>query len=92
MDYDWCRVKELVRHAASGDARAQALVIEEIRSYLRDLADRYGATRQTTLDFTQQVLARARRDYGDFWAGDSEFGSWMDGILQREAEEACRRA
>jgi DNA-directed RNA polymerase specialized sigma24 family protein len=92
MDYEWCRIKELARHAASGDAQAQAPLVEEIRRYLRDLVDRYGATRQTTADFAQQVLAQARRDYGDFWTGDSEFGSWIDGILQREVEEACRCA
>jgi DNA-directed RNA polymerase specialized sigma24 family protein len=91
MDYDWCRINELVRHAAQGDAKAQALLIEEIRSYLRGLVDQYGAAREPTADFAKQVLARVRRDYGDFWAQDSEFGNWIEGILQREVEEACRR-
>jgi hypothetical protein len=91
MDYEWCRINELVRHAAGGDAKAQALLIEEIRSYLRDLVERYGAAGQTTGDFAQQVLARARLDYHDFWAArDPEFGRWVDGILQSEVEEACR--
>jgi hypothetical protein len=92
MDYEWCRIRELVRHAAEGDAEAQTLLIQEIRSHLRELADHYGAPSQRTADFPQQLLARARRDYADFWANDSEFASWIDGVLQREPEDACRRA
>jgi len=92
MDYDWCRLNELVRHAAQGDAKAQDLLIEEIRSYLRDLVEHYGAARQTTADFAQQVLSRARRDLGSLWIKDQEFGSWIDRILQREVAEACRSA
>jgi len=90
MDYEWCRINELVRHAAQGDAKAQAFLIEEIRSYLRDLVEHYGAARKVTPDFAHQVLSRARSDYGEFWDGDPEFSSWIDGILQREVEDACR--
>jgi hypothetical protein len=90
MEYEWCRVRELVRHAADGDAKAQALLVEEVRSYLGDLIEHYGAGRQAAREFAQQVLARARRDFGQFWAKDEEFGGWMDGILQREVEAACR--
>ena len=91
MDYDWCRIRELVHHAAHEDARAQALLLEEIRTYLRDLVERYGNAGEATPDFAAQVLARARRDYGEFLARDSEFGKWLDAILQREVEAACRR-
>ena len=90
MDYDWCRTNELVRHAAQGDAKAQGLLIEVIRSYLRDLVAHYGADRESNPDFAQQLLARARRDYGEFWESDAEFGRWIDGILQFEVEAACR--
>jgi hypothetical protein len=91
MDYEWCRINELVRHAAHGDAEAQALLIVDIRCYVRDLVERYGPARQTA-DFARQVLSRARRDYEDFWVKDREFGSWIDGILEREVKEACRCA
>jgi hypothetical protein len=58
MDYGWCRINELVRHAAQEDADAQALLIEGIRSYLRRLLDRYGLATEATPDFAQQVLSR----------------------------------
>ena len=90
MEYEWCRISELVRHAAHEDAKAQALLLEEIRSYLRDLVERYGGARAATPDFAQRLLAQARRDYGEFWDRNSEFGRWMDGILQSEVEAACR--
>lgn len=88
MDYDWCRINELVRHAAQGDTNAQALLVEEIRSYLRGLMERYGAGREATPDFGHQLLSLARRHYGEFWDRDPEFGGWIDGILQREVEAA----
>src|SRR5262249_40366911 len=89
MDYEWCRLNELARHAAEGDAKAQAILIEEIRSYLRDLVERYGAADQTTAEFAQQMLSRARRDCADFCVKDSQFGSCIDGIVQREVGNAC---
>ncbi len=90
MDFEWCRINELVRHAAQGDAGAQALLIEEIRSYLRDLVERYGVARETNAVFAQQLLARAGRDFGEFRRNDLEFSKWIGSILQREVEVACR--
>ena len=92
MEYEACRISELVHHAAHEDAKAQALLIEEIRSYLRCVVDRYGAAREVNPDFAREVLSRARRDYGAFWDGHLEFGRWMDAILQREVEAVCRSA
>jgi DNA-directed RNA polymerase specialized sigma24 family protein len=91
MEYEDCRIRELVNHAAREDARAQALLIEELRSYARDIVERYGASREATPDFAQQVLTCVRRDYGKFWDSSSEFGTWIDRALQREVEAACAR-
>jgi hypothetical protein len=76
MEYEDCRIMELINHAAREDAKAQALLVEELRCYVRGLV-------------VQQVLSRARRDYGQFWDSNSEFGAWIDRILQREVEAAC---
>jgi DNA-directed RNA polymerase specialized sigma24 family protein len=89
MEYEDCRIMELINHAAREDARAQALLIEELRCYVRGLVERYGASREAAPDFAQQVLPRARGDYGKFWDSNSEFGAWIDRILQLEVEGAC---
>jgi hypothetical protein len=90
MDYEWCRVKQLVRHAQYGDPQATSLLINEIRDYLRYFVERFGDPGTATSDFAQQLLAVTRRDYGEFWSDDAEFSVWIDGILRREVEEACQ--
>lgn len=75
MEYEACRILELVNHARRGDAEAQSLLIEELRAYLGGLVERYGALRNEAPDFAQQVLSRARRDYSWLWDRDSEFGA-----------------
>jgi hypothetical protein len=89
MDYEECRISELVHHAVQGDGKAQELLIEEIRKYLRDLVREHGAERLTTPDFARQLVIQVQSDYGKSWAGDPEFTRWMDGTLQREAAAAC---
>jgi hypothetical protein len=89
MDYEACRVIELVRHAARGDGSAQAALVEEIRRYLRDLVREHGAERTTSPDFARQLVVRVQTDFGQHWAGDPEFARWMDGVLSREAAAAC---
>jgi len=92
MEYEDCRIIELINHAAREDVKAQALLIEELRCYVRGLIERYGSSRMAIPDFAQHVLSRARRDYGKLWDSNTEFGAWIDGILQREVEAACRSA
>jgi hypothetical protein len=89
MEYEDCRIMELVRHAAREDVEAQTLLVEEVRCYIQWLVEHYGSSERAG-DFAEQVLARVRRDYGQFWDANSEFGAWMDQILQREVETACR--
>jgi hypothetical protein len=90
MDYEWCRVKQLVRHVQYGDPQATSLLINEIRDYLAYLVERFGDRGTATSDFAQQLLSVARRDYGEFCSDDAEFSRWIDEILRREVEEACR--
>jgi hypothetical protein len=54
------------------------------------LVERFGDRGTVTSDFALQLLSVARRDYGEFCSDDAEFSRWIDGILRREVEEACR--
>ena len=89
MDYDACRIAQLVNHAKREDFHAQELLVEELRSYIRSVVEYYSALRQGNPDFARQVLSRVRTDYGQFWNNDTEFAVWIDRILQREVESAC---
>jgi hypothetical protein len=90
MDHEWCRVKQLVRHAQNGDPQATSLLVNEIRDYSAYFVKHYGDRGTATSDFAQQLLSVARRYYGEFCPDDAEFSQWIDGILRREVEEACR--
>jgi hypothetical protein len=91
VEYEDCRIIELMNHAARGDAHASVLLVEELRSFVRGLVEQYGACREPTPALAEQVLSQARRSYGKFRNSSSEFGAWMDGILQREVQAACAR-
>ena len=89
MDYEACRISELVRHAAREDAQAQHLLIEEIRAYVQDLVTHHAAERATTPDFAAQVLTRARLEFGDHVDYCSEFGAWVENVLRAEVDAQC---
>jgi hypothetical protein len=89
MEYDACRIMQLVNHAMREDSKAQEVLVEELRTYIRSVVEYYGASREGNPDFACQVLSRVRCDYGKFWHKDTEFGVWIDGVLQREVESAC---
>ncbi len=91
MDYEGCQIFELINHIVRGDAKAQALFVEELRSHVRALMEKYGPSGSVTAEFAQQLLSRARRNYEGYWRRDSEFGAWADKILQEEVEAACGR-
>jgi hypothetical protein len=57
MDHEWCRVKQLVRHAQYGDPQETSLLIKEIRDYLA-LSDTV-TSQERPLDF-QAILAPRR--------------------------------
>jgi hypothetical protein len=90
MDYEWCRVKQLVRHAQCGDLQATSLLINEIRGYLASLVESFDDRGTATSEFAQQLLSVARHYYEEFCSDDAEFSRWIDEILEREVEEACR--
>jgi hypothetical protein len=82
--------QKLVRHAQNGDFHATSLLINEIRDSLAYLVKHYGDRGTATSNFAQQLLSVAWRYYEEFCSDDAEFSQWIEGILRREVEEACR--